>query len=109
MPQGPIKVSVTQPGGNKSSLDISAATVVKSTNGILCRIVTSTAGTAGDLVINDNNATGASNVAANEIVSIPFGNANLAAGEVVELFWPCATGITISAVPTGWTGAVSYS
>ena len=104
-----VPAAVTQPGGNKSSLDISAATVVKSTNGILCRIVTSTAGTAGDLVINDNNATGASNVAANQVDSIPYSNADLGAGSVVELFWPCATGITISAVPTGWTGAVSYS
>ncbi len=107
MPQGPIKVSVTQPGGNKSTLDITAATVVKATNGILFTIATSTAGSAGDLVINDNNATGATNVATNQIISIPFGT--LTAGSVVTLKWPCATGITISAVPTGWVGAVSYS
>ncbi len=107
MPQGPIKVSVTQPGGNKSSLNLTAAAVVKSTNGIVFTITTSTAGTAGDLVLNDNNATGASNVAANQIIAIPFGS--LAAGGVVTLKWPCATGITVSAVPTGWVGAISYS
>ncbi len=107
MPQGPIKVSVTQPGGNKSSLNITAAVVVKATNGITFSITTSTAGTAGDLVLNDNNALGASNTAANQIISIPFGS--LAAGSVVTLKWPCSTGITVSAVPTGWVGAVSYS
>ena len=106
MPQGPIKVSVTQPGGNKSSLNISAAAVVKATNGIVFRITTSTAGSAGDLVLNDV-ATVAGAAATNQIVSIPFGS--LAAGSVVTLKWPCATGITISAVPTGWVGAVSYS
>ena len=106
MPQGPIKVSVTQPGGNKSSLNISAAAVVKATNGIVFRITTSTAGSAGDLVLNDV-ATVAGAAATNQIVSIPFGS--LAAGSVVTLEWPCATGITISAVPTGWVGAVSYS
>ena len=106
MPQGPIKVSVTQPGGNKSSLNISAAAVVKATNGIVFRITTSTAGTAGDLVLNDV-ATVAGAAATNQIISIPFGT--LTAGSVVTLKWPCATGITISAVPTGWVGAVSYS
>lgn len=106
MPQGPIKVSVTQPGGNKSSLNISAAAVVKATNGIVFTITTSTAGTAGDLVLNDV-ATVAGAAATNQIISIPFGT--LTAGSVVTLKWPCATGITISAVPTGWVGAVSYS
>ena len=106
MPQGPIKVSVTQPGGNKSSLDITAATVVKATNGILFTITTSTAGSAGDLVLNDV-ATVAGAAAANQVISIPFGT--LTAGSVVTLKWPCATGITISAVPTGWVGAASYS
>ena len=106
MPQGPIKVSVTQPGGNKSALDVTAAAVVKSTNGILFSITTSTAGTAGDLVLNDV-ATVAGAAAANQIISIPFGS--LAAGSVVTLKWPCSTGIVVSAVPTGWVGAVSYS
>ena len=106
MPQGPIKVSVTQPGGNKSTLDITAATVIKATNGILFTIITSIAGTAGDLVLNDV-ATVAGAAAANQITSIPFGS--LPVGTPVTLKWPCATGITISAVPTGWVGAVSYS
>ena len=107
MPQGPIKVSVTQPGGNKSALNITAASVVKATNGIVFTITTSTAGTAGDLVLNDYNALGAGNTAANQIIAIPFGS--LADGGVLTLKWPCATGITVSAVPTGWVGAISYS
>lgn len=96
------------PGGTQNALNVTAAKVVKSAPGTIMRILTVTAGSAGNLVINDNTALGASNVAANEIQSYAFGNAQLAAGQTLDLQFPCKAGITLSAVPTGWVGSVSF-
>lgn len=108
MPQGPIPTFVTNQGGTQSSLQVNAAKVIKSSPGRVARIVTQTAGSAGALTVNDVTTTGAAG-SANQIISLPFGNANIAAGAVLVLEFPCASGIVISAVPTGWVGSVSYS
>jgi len=86
-------------GGISSSLNITAATVVKATPGRLVRISVivagSTVGTANDVI-----TTGAVAVA-NQIATIP------AAVGVIVVEWPCAAGITV--VPgTGQTLSVSY-
>lgn len=104
----PIAVGNTIPGGTQNALDVTAAAVIKASPGTIMRIVTITAGSAGNLTVNDNILTGASNVTANEVASIPFGNANAAAGAVWLLEFPCKNGIVISAVPTGWAGSVSF-
>jgi hypothetical protein len=95
-----------QIGGNGAALNITAAVVLKATPGTLFRVTVSTIGSAGALTLNDNTAlTG--NVAANQIVSIPFGS--LTAGQVITLEWPCAAGIVVSAVTTGGVFAATFS
>src|SRR6185437_5142804 len=81
----------TQDGGSSSSLNVTAAKVIKATAGRLRRITVSDPGTtSGALTVNDCATTGAA-AAANQIVSIPFGS--LTAGQVINLDWPCAVGI----------------
>jgi hypothetical protein len=96
-----------QIGGNVAALNITAAVAIKATPGTVFRITVSTPGSAGNLVINDNTQTGGTNTAANQILSVPFGS--LTAGQVITLEWPCANGITVSAVPTGGVFAMTYS
>lgn len=88
------------PGGNSSSLNITAAKAVKATPGTLVRISVVVAGSAAGSA-NDCATTGAA-AAANEICSIPT------TVGVIELQWPCAVGIVI-APGTGQTVSVSYS
>lgn len=78
---------LTASGGTKSSLNITAATVVKATPGRLVRISVTTAGAAGS--VNDCATTGAA-AAANLIGVIP------ATVGVLTFEWPCATGIVIT-------------
>lgn len=106
MPQGPISTYVTNAGGTLSSLNTTAAKVVKATPGRLCKVVVTTPGSAGNLTFNDNNATGGTNVAANQILSLAFGS--LTAGQVISLDFPCSTGIVLSSIPTGGNVAISY-
>lgn len=87
------------PGGNRSVLNITAATVVKATSGVLVTVSVfvagSAAGAAYDLATNTP-------AAANEIGVIPN------AVGLYEFQWPCSTGILI--VPgTGQSVSVSYS
>jgi hypothetical protein len=97
MAQYPI---TPRPGGSLSSLNISAATVVKARPGTLFRVSVTTAGSAAGAVYDA--ATTGGNVAANLVAAIPD-----AAG-VIELEWPVANGILI--VPgTGQVLSVSYS
>ena len=104
----PTPVQLSPTGGNRSLLHVTAAAVVKSTPGTLFRVVVEAVGTGGSLTLNDNNATGASNTAANQICSIPYGD--LTVGEVLAFKFPCGTGITVSAVPSGGgIVAVSFS
>lgn len=94
------------PGGINEALDVTAPAVIKATPGILVRVQVLVAGSAGNLTINDCATLGAAAVA-NEIASIPFGSLSLIQPLVLE--WPCATGIVLSAIPTGGAVSISYS
>lgn len=103
-----IVVQIQNIGGNSRTLQVNAAAVIKAAPGTLFRVITQTVGTAGVLTINDTTTTGAAG-AGNQVISLPFGNANIAAGGVLSVEFPCTSGIVISAVPTGWVGSVSWS
>ena len=104
MPQGPIRIQAVP--ASFSALNVTAAKVLKATPGSIGRVVVNTAGTAGDLTINDCATTGAA-AASNEILKVPYGS--LTDGQVIDLNFPCKTGITISAITTGGVVAVAYS
>jgi hypothetical protein len=53
---GPVTVSPGLPGGTSANLQLIATGVVKSSPGILMRIVVIAPGTSGSLVLNDNNS-----------------------------------------------------
>jgi hypothetical protein len=96
-------------GGLSSSLNITAAKVVKATPGRIARVVVSAPGTtSGALTLNDCATTGAA-AAANQILSIPFGS--MTSGQVINLDFPCAVGIVVSAVPGAGSPiyAISYT
>lgn len=97
---GPVNtISPGLPGGNSAALNVTAAIVLKAAPGFLGKVVCVT---AGSLTLNDNSAlTG--NSAANEIWS-----GSMTAGQVLQLDWPCGTGITVSAVTTAVL-SISYS
>lgn len=107
MAVNPLAVYPQNPGGLFRALNITAATVVKNLPGQIYRIIVNTVGTAGSLTINDNNATGGTNNAANTILTIPFGSLTL--GQVITLECDTNVGITVSAVTTGGVFAVTYS
>jgi hypothetical protein len=105
---GPIEVPPGLPGGNRAVLAVSAADVVKSSPGILCRILVTT---SGNITINDANALSGSGSgivtpgAGNQI----FSGAVTASAEPLEYLWPCANGIVISAVSGGAVISLSYT
>lgn len=89
-----------RPGGNASSLNLTAETVVKASPGTVYRVVVTVAGTAPGSVYDV--ATAGTGAAATLISTIP----NTIG--VYDLTFPCFTGIDI--VPgTGQTVSVSYS
>lgn len=97
---GPVGVAPSLPGGNRASLDITAAVTVKAAPGILQKVSVIVAGSAAGTV-NDVATTGGVAVA-NQFGTIP----NTVGTYPFD--WPCGTGITI--VPgTGQTLAVSYT
>ena len=96
---GPVHVSAGLPGGASAARQVNAATVIKGAPGILVRIVVIT---AGSITVNDAATTGAAS-AANQIFS-----GSVSAGQVIELDWPCGTGIVVSAVTTAVV-AIAYS
>lgn len=92
-------------GGALSKLNLSTAQVIKASKGRIARLIVLTAGSGGTLTLNDAATTGTA-AAANAFYSVA---GTLAAGTVVDLDWPCATGIVVSAVPTGApVFAISY-
>lgn len=87
---GNLKVAVVSASeATKSTLNITAATVVKATPGAILSVSIVVAGAAGTL--NDCATTGTA-AAANEIAALPaaVGTINFGAGG-----WPCATGIVV--------------
>jgi hypothetical protein len=98
MPQGPLSAAVIG-NATKSSLNVTAAKVIKATNGVLGRILVVVAPTtSGALVVNDCSTVAAA-ATANQVLSVPFGS--LVAGQVIELGFPFSTGIVISTVGGG--------
>ena len=96
---GPISgISPGLPGGVQAAYNITGPQVIKPAKGVLCKISVQAAVTA--ITINDCSATGNAAIT-NQI----YTNTALAVGDVVELDWPCATGITVSAL----TGTISMT
>lgn len=85
-----------------TALNVTAAAVISASPTTLRKLIVSAPGTVGNLVLNDTDDLG-SVAAANQIVSIPFGS--LVAGQIINLDWPCYTGLVVSAMTTG--GVVS--
>jgi hypothetical protein len=120
MPQGPVTSAValnpskaavplsvdaegaliTAGSANNTTLNITAATVVKATPGLVFRVSVQVAGT-GTGTVNDCATTGAA-AAANQIYVIPE------TVGVVAIDWPCLTGIVVTP-GTGQTVAISWS
>ncbi len=98
MAQNPYFAPINIAGPN-TALNISAATVVKSGVGVICRVNVTTAGTTAGSVYDFNATTGEG--AANLVASIPDVVGNY------EVYFKCSTGILI--VPgTGQVVSVSY-
>jgi hypothetical protein len=105
MPQGPIAIKVAPPSTGKTN--ISAAAAIKAAPGVLAKVIVNAVGSGGNLTLNDCAATGDA-AAGNQIITIP--QADLTVGQIIDIFWPCKTGITLSAIPSGGgIVAISYS
>ncbi len=102
---GLVPARIIQPGGSLPVYDINAAAVIKANPGVLYRIIVNTAPSAGDLIVNDCLTTGAAAIT-NQIISLAFGSLTL--GTIIELQWPCNTGIVISSVGTGGVFSAAY-
>ncbi len=96
---GPVSAPPGLPGGVFGAYDVAAPAVVKASPGIVFRV---SCATAGSLTLNDAATTGAAAIT-NQIWS-----GSLSAGQVLDLQWPCAAGIVVSAVTTAVV-SVSYS
>ena len=129
MPQGPIGTApattpggsaapekldvagllLTTRGGKSSLLNATAAVAVKATPGRIAKLIIIDPGTTGGaFTINDCATTGAA-AAANTIWSAPYNGTGIVKGAVIDLDFPCAVGITLSAVPSGGTPIVAIS
>lgn len=128
MPQGPLAADVAKyngalkslnldalgnlvvvDGGSSSSLNLTGAAAIKASAGRLKKIVIIAPGTtSGSFTFNDCATTGAA-TAANEIFTLPYNATNNVAGTVIDLDWPCATGIVLSAVPGAGSPIIAVS
>lgn len=95
MPQNPL---VPRYGGASNALNLTATTVVKAAPGTVFRVIVNTAPSAAGGVYDANAASG--NTAENLIAS-------LSTAGVVDLTFPCKTGILV-APGTGGVVSVSY-
>lgn len=94
------------PGGVSAAYNVAAAGVLKGAAGILVSISVVAPGTSGNLTLNDSATTGGA-ASSNEICSIPF--SALSASKILKFLWPCATGLTVSSVPTGFIGSIAFT
>ena len=94
-----LAISSGLPGGVSAAINLTSAQVIKGAPGICVRISCLTAGT---LTLNDCTTTGAA------AATNAFFSKALAAGEVIELDWPCSLGIVASVVTT-FVGAIAFS
>lgn len=113
MPQNPTNGTISVgsqivANGLNSSLNISAAKVIKVGAGRVVRIsVLGVVGTGGAMTLNDC-ATTAAAATTNQIYTSV---GTIAVGSIITLDFPFATGLVVSAVPTGGTPlfAISYT
>ena len=128
MPQGPLAADVAKyngnlkplnldalgnlvvvDGGSSSSLNLTGAAAIKASAGRLKKIVIIAPGsTSGAFTFNDCATTGTA-AAGNEIFTLPYNATNNVAGTVINLDWPCANGITLSAVPGAGSPIIAVS
>lgn len=104
MPQTPYAAQssvLTTAGGQNSALNVTATTVIKGSAGRVCRLIFNAASTSAPAVYDYAATTGFA--AANLVWE---GGTTTAAQTVVDLEFPCATGIVL--VPSGATVSVSY-
>lgn len=94
---------VPGPGGARSTLNVSATTVIKAAPGTLYKVVIVTPPTAAGGIYDSASTTGLG--ASNLIDTIGTG---LAASYVFDLTWPCMNGITINP-GTGGVMSVSWT
>lgn len=99
MPQGPFQTT-SLGNANSSALDLTSATVVKSSHGFVVTVSVVVAGSAAGAVYDSVATTG--NTAANQIAVIP----NTAGIYVIS--FPAKNGIVV-APGTGQTVAISYN
>ena len=98
-----------QNGGRSSSLNNGVAVAIKATPGRLRKIIIIAPGSAsGAFTFNDCATVGAA-AAANEIFTLPYNAAANVAGAIFVLDWPCAVGITLSAVPGAGSPVVAVA
>lgn len=100
---------LTTRGGKSSLLNVTAAAVVKASAGRAGKLIVIAPGSgSGSLTLNDCATTGAATTA-NQIYTI--GYAALSVGLVVDLDFPVANGLVVSAVPGAGSPqfAISFS
>ena len=96
-------------GGLSSSLNNTAAAVIKATPGRIAKLIIIAPGTtSGAFTLNDCATTGAA-AASNEIFTMAYNATANVAGAVIDLDFPCAVGIVLSAVPGGGSPIVAIS
>jgi hypothetical protein len=96
---GPLQNVTGAPNGSFAALNLTTAQVVKAAPGVLYKVVCVV---AGSITLNDLASTSGS-AAANTIFT-----GSVTAGQVIELDWPCLTGIAVTAITTAQVN-VSYS
>jgi hypothetical protein len=95
--------------GISSALNLTAASVVKTGAGRLCRVVIINPGTTGGTFTLNDCATVGAAAAANTIFSVAFNGTGVVAGASFDIQMPVTNGIVLSAVPTGGTPIIAVS
>jgi hypothetical protein len=103
---GPIATSLGLTGGVSRAINITSAQVIKAAPGILATVLCVAPGSAGSVILNDTTTVGGAAVT-NEIFAKLF--SALAAGQVIQLKWPCAAGIVVSSVPTAGAFSIAFA
>ncbi|MEX3914887.1 hypothetical protein AB4Y43_01385 [Paraburkholderia sp. BR10872] len=89
--------------GSLNKLNVTAATVIKAAPGRVCKITVNTVPTSSAVSVNDVTTTGGA-AASNLVLSVA--SAQLTAGQIINLDFPCTAGIVVN---PGTSGVVSVS
>ena len=93
------KIALVSRGGLNNSLNNTAPAVIKAGQGRIGKVIVVAPGSgSGAFTINDAATTGAA-AASNVVWSLPYNSTLNVAGQVFDVDFPCANGITLSAVP----------